>query len=60
MIPVTSIKLGWLTGSVWDGARGRPAPRPREVSDQAGDHDDDDDVITHKLTGGDLTGTISL
>ncbi len=55
-----SIKLGWLTGRVQDGGRGETGPRPCEVSEQAADDEDEDDVITHELTGGDLTGTICL
>lgn len=38
--------------------RGETVPRPWEVSKQAA-NDDGDDVITHELTGGDLTGATS-
>lgn len=57
VIPVMSIKLGWLTGRVWNGAWGSAAQGHGKSQTEAADNDD---VITQKLTGGDLTAIANV
>lgn len=50
-------KVGMVNRKSVGWRRGKNGPRPWEVSEQAADNDD---VITHDLTAGDLTGSTSL